>query len=73
MLILKVAGLYLGLMYATWLLFVAIMGFRAARLAGKLSKPVFVLALPALAVGVLSAGLVYAGGHAAHGRWRATR
>lgn len=27
----------------------------------------------ALPVGVLSAGLVYAGGHAAHGRWRAPR
>ncbi len=53
MLILNVAGFYLGLMYATWLLFVAIMGFRAAKLAGKLSKPVFVLALPALGVGVL--------------------
>jgi hypothetical protein len=53
MLILNVAGFYLGLMYATWLLFVAIMGFRAAKLAGKLSKPVFVLALPALAAGVL--------------------
>ena len=53
MLILTVAGVYAALMYATWLLFVAIMGFRAAKLAGKLSKPVFVLALPALAVGVL--------------------
>lgn len=53
MLILKVAGCYLALMYATWLLFVAIMGFRAAKLAGKLDRPVFMLALPAVGIGVL--------------------
>ena len=50
---LTVAGFYLGLMYVTWLLFVAVMGFRAAKLAGRLPVAVYVLALPALVVGVL--------------------
>lgn len=49
----KIVAFYLGLIYVTWLLFVALMGLRAAKLAGKLSKPVFVLALPAIAAGVL--------------------
>ncbi len=53
MILLQTLGVYLALIYGTWVCFVAIMGFRTAKLAGKLSKPVFILALPILAVGVV--------------------
>lgn len=53
MILIQTLGVYLALIYGTWVCFVAIMGFRAAKLAGKLSKPVYYLALPILAIGVV--------------------
>jgi len=43
----------LALTWATWILFIAVMGLKRARDAGKLSRTAYLLGLPALIVGVV--------------------
>lgn len=50
---LKLIALYLGLAYATWFAFLAIMALLAARNNGKLTKSSEVLAVPILVIGWL--------------------
>jgi uncharacterized membrane protein len=50
---LKLIALYLGLAYATWFAFLAVMALLAARNSGKLTKASEVLAMPILVVGQL--------------------
>jgi hypothetical protein len=50
---LKFVALYLGLAYATWFAFLAVMALLAARNSGKLTKLSEVLAVPILVVGWL--------------------
>ena len=51
--ILKIAGFYLVLMYATWIAFLSVMALKSARDSGKLTKASEVLAMPLLVVGWL--------------------
>ena len=51
--LLKIAGFYLALMYATWIAFLSIMALKSARDNGKLTKTSEVLAAPILLVGWL--------------------
>jgi hypothetical protein len=53
MMYLKLIALYLGLAYATWFAFLAVMALLAARNSGKLTKASEVLAMPILIVGQL--------------------
>ncbi|MDE2103877.1 MAG: hypothetical protein KGL39_41960 [Patescibacteria group bacterium] len=51
MYVLKTAGFYFSLIYATWLFFLAIMALKSARDNGKLTKASEVMATPILIVG----------------------
>jgi hypothetical protein len=49
----EIVGVYLALIYLTWLFFLAIMALKSARDNGKLTRTSEVLALPMLVVGWL--------------------
>ena len=53
MTILETLGFYIGLIYATWLFFLAVMSLLSARNNGKLTKASEILAVPMLIVGWL--------------------
>lgn len=49
--VLKIIGFYIGLIYATWLFFLAIMALKSARDNGKLTKTSEIMATPVLLLG----------------------
>ena len=53
MTVLETLGFYIGLVYATWLFFLAIMALLSARNNGKLTKVSEIMAYPLLVVGWL--------------------
>ncbi len=53
MTILETLGFYIGLIYATWLFFLAIMALKSARNNGKMTKAAMYMAYPLLVVGWL--------------------
>lgn len=53
MTVLETLGFYIGLVYATWLFFLAIMALLSARNNGKLTKGSEIMATPILIVGWL--------------------